>query len=225
MNKRALFIVLCILTVLFTSCQSESNIEVGANVNQLALPKTGETIAAIHTSMGDIKVKFFEKEAPKAVENFVKLAEKDYYDGLIFHRVMAEFMLQGGDPTGTGMGGDSIYGKPFEDEFSPNLHNFRGALSMANSGANTNQSQFFIVQRKVTGDDVNQWMQRNKLDAGLQKLYQETGGTPWLDNKHTVFGQVFEGIEIVDKIAQVEVDSAAKPIEEVKILDIEILKY
>jgi peptidyl-prolyl cis-trans isomerase B (cyclophilin B) len=175
--------------------------------------------------MGDIKVKFFEKEAPKAVENFVKLAEKDYYDGLIFHRVMAEFMLQGGDPTGTGMGGDSIYGKPFEDEFSPNLHNFRGALSMANSGANTNQSQFFIVQRKVTGDDVNQWMQRNKLDAGLQKLYQETGGTPWLDNKHTVFGQVFEGIEIVDKIAQVEVDSAAKPIEEVKILDIEILKY
>lgn len=225
MNKRAFLIILCILTMLFTSCQPKSSIEEGTDVNQLAPPKTGETIANIHTSMGDIKVKFFEKEAPYAVENFIKLSESNYYDGLIFHRVMEEFMLQGGDPTGTGKGGDSIYGKPFADEFSSNLHNFRGALSMANSGANTNQSQFFIVQRKETGDDVNKWMQRNKLDAKLQKLYQETGGTPWLDNKHTVFGQVFEGIEIVDKIAQVEVDSAARPIEEVKILDVEILKY
>lgn len=225
MNKKALFIVLCTLTMLFTSCQPKSSTQAGIDVNQLAPPKTGETIAIIHTSMGDIKVKFFEKQAPKAVENFIKLSEKDYYDGLTFHRVMAEFMVQGGDPTGTGAGGESIYGKPFEDEFNPNLHNFRGALSMANSGANTNQSQFFVVQRKETGEDVDQWMQRNKLNAEVQKVYKETGGTPWLDNKHTVFGQVFEGIEVVDKITEVQVDSDARPIEEVKILDVEILTY
>ncbi|MDF2892968.1 MAG: peptidylprolyl isomerase, partial [Clostridia bacterium] len=139
--------------------------------------------------------------------------------------VMADFMIQGGDPTGTGRGGDSIYGKPFEDEFSDRLHNFRGALSMANSGANTNRSQFFIVQRKEMGEQATQWMQQNNVTSRLQQVYQEKGGTPWLDNKHTVFGQVFEGIEIVDKIAQVEVDKGAKPIEEVKIIDIEVQKY
>jgi peptidyl-prolyl cis-trans isomerase B (cyclophilin B) len=225
MNKKAILIILCTLTILFTSCQQQSNIEDSSPVDQFALPQKGETIATIHTTMGDIKVKFFEKEAPYAVENFIKLSESNYYDGLIFHRVMAEFMLQGGDPTGTGKGGDSIYGKPFADEFSGNLHNFRGALSMANIGANTNQSQFFIVQRKETGADVNQFMQQNKFDPQLQKVYQEKGGTPWLDNKHTVFGQVFEGIEIVDKIAQVQVDKDARPLVDVKILDIEILKY
>lgn len=227
MNNKAFLITLCIFTVLFTSCQQKSSLEVVASIEviQFELPQKGETIAIIHTTMGDIKVRFFEKEAPNAVENFIKLSEKDYYDGLIFHRVMLDFMVQGGDPTGTGMGGESIYGKPFADEFSDKLHNFRGALSMANSGANTNQSQFFIVQRKETGEEVDQLMQKNKLDAQLQKVYQEKGGTPWLDNKHTVFGQIFEGIEIVDKIAQVEVDKESKPIEDVKILDIEILKY
>lgn len=225
MNKKAFLIILCIFTVLFTSCQPKNSLVEGAEIDQFALPKKGETIAIIHTTMGDVKVRFFEKEAPKAVENFIKLSEKDYYDGLIFHRVMADFMIQGGDPTGTGMGGDSIYGKPFADEFSDKLHNFRGALSMANSGANTNQSQFFMVQRKETGDEVDQFMQKNKLDAKLQKEYQEKGGTPWLDNKHTVFGQIFEGVEVLDKIAGVEVDKASKPIEEVKIVDIEILKY
>jgi len=225
MNKKAFLIILCIFTVLFTSCQQRSSLEERTEINQFSLPQKGETIASIHTTMGDIKVKFFETEAPNAVENFIKLSEKDYYDGLIFHRVMADFMIQGGDPTGTGKGGNSFYGKPFADEFSDKLHNFRGALSMANSGANTNQSQFFMVQRKETGEEVDQFMQQNKLDAKLQKEYQEKGGTPWLDNKHTVFGQIFEGIEILDKIAEVEVDKASKPIEEVKILDIEILKY
>lgn len=225
MNKKAFLIILCIFTVLFTSCQPKNSLVEGAEIDQFALPKKGETIANIHTTMGDIKVKFFKTEAPNAVENFIKLSEKDYYDGLIFHRVMADFMIQGGDPTGTGMGGESFYGKAFADEFSDKLHNFRGAMSMANSGANTNQSQFFMVQRKETGEEVDQFMQKNKLDEKLQKEYQEKGGTPWLDNKHTVFGQIFEGIEVLDKIAGVEVDKDSRPIEEVKILDIEILKY
>jgi peptidyl-prolyl cis-trans isomerase B (cyclophilin B) len=228
MNKKTFVIIICILMMLFSGCQPSSKLDENIDqspIDQFAMPQKDETIAIIHTTMGDIKVKFFEKVAPKAVENFIKLAEKDYYDGLIFHRVMADFMIQGGDPTGTGRGGDSIYGKPFEDEFSDRLHNFRGALSMANSGANTNRSQFFIVQRKEMGEQATQWMQQNNVTSRLQQVYQEKGGTPWLDNKHTVFGQVFEGIEIVDKIAQVEVDKGAKPIEEVKIIDIEVQKY
>ena len=119
----------------------------GESITQLDPPEKGEEIAVIHTSMGDIKVKFFPDEAPKAVENFKTLAKDGYYDGITFHRVINDFMIQGGDPTGTGTGGESIYGGAFEDEFSPNLYNFRGALSMANSGMNTNGSQFFIVQK------------------------------------------------------------------------------
>ena len=119
----------------------------GEGITQLDPPEKGEEIAVIHTSMGDIKVKFFPDEAPKAVENFKTLAKDGYYDGITFHRVINDFMIQGGDPTGTGTGGESIYGGAFEDEFSPDLYNFRGALSMANSGMNTNGSQFFIVQK------------------------------------------------------------------------------
>lgn len=103
-------------------------------------------VAVMKTSMGDIEIALFPDEAPKAVENFITHAKNGYYDGLIFHRVMNNFMIQGGDPLGNGTGGESVWGEDFEDEFSPNLHNFRGALSMANSGANTNGSQFFIVQ-------------------------------------------------------------------------------
>ena len=102
--------------------------------------------AIMHTNMGDITIQLYPEVAPKTVENFVTLAKKGYYNGLIFHRVIKDFMIQGGDPTGTGAGGESIYGAKFEDECSQELHNFRGALSMANAGPNTNGSQFFIVQ-------------------------------------------------------------------------------
>ena len=223
MSKKAFIILLCMLAVLMAGCQPKA--QVGTGLDQFALPQKGETIAIMHTNMGDIKLKFFPEQAPKAVENFIELSKKDFYDGLIFHRVMQDFMIQGGDPLGNGTGGESIYGAPFEDEFSRELHNFRGALSMANSGANTNQSQFFIVQRSETGEDVDQWMKENKISEALYKVYQEKGGTPWLDNKHTVFGQVFEGMEVVDKIAAVQVNEAAKPLQDVVIEDIEITTY
>ncbi|MEE0897523.1 MAG: peptidylprolyl isomerase, partial [Acutalibacteraceae bacterium] len=106
----------------------------------------GDTLATIKTNMGEIKVKLFPEGAPKTVENFTTHAKKGYYNGLIFHRVIKDFMIQGGDPTGTGMGGESIWGDSFEDEFDVKLHNIKGALSMANAGPNTNGSQFFIVQ-------------------------------------------------------------------------------
>lgn len=164
----------------------------------------------LETSMGTILLQLFPEQAPKTVENFVTHAKAGYYDGLTFHRVIPNFMIQGGDPTGTGMGGESIWGKPFKDEFSPELYNLRGAVSMANAGPNTNGSQFFIVQDK----DMTAQMQGQMQDAGfpeeIVQAYQK-GGTPWLDFRHTVFGQVIEGMDVVDAIAQVETDASDQP--------------
>ena len=120
---------------------------------QLEKPADGEEIAVLHTSMGDIRIRLFPDAAPNAVENFKGLINDGYYNGIVFHRVIDNFMIQGGDPTATGSGGESIWGEPFEDEFNTNLINLRGALSMANSGVDTNGSQFFIVQCKDTVTD------------------------------------------------------------------------
>ncbi len=122
--------------------------------SQLRKPQAGDITATMKTTMGEIQILLFPDAAPKAVENFTTHAKNGYYDGLIFHRVIPDFMIQGGDPTGTGMGGESIWGKHFEDEFSPDYHNLRGALSMANAGPGTNGSQFFIVQAPAVSDDL-----------------------------------------------------------------------
>ena len=136
--------------------------------------------AVLHTNHGDITVELFDEEAPKTVENFKKLAGDKFYEGVIFHRVIKDFMIQGGDPTGTGRGGP---GYTFEDEF--NEHQIvRGALAMANAGPNTNGSQFFIVT---------------------------TDAAPWLDGKHTVFGHVVDGMEVVDKIEASDTDANDRP--------------
>ncbi|ABJ64281.1 peptidylprolyl isomerase [Levilactobacillus brevis] len=164
----------------------------------------------IETSMGTIQLQLFPEQAPKTVENFVTHAQAGYYDGLTFHRVIPNFMIQGGDPTGTGMGGESIWGQPFEDEFSQELYNLRGAVSMANAGPNTNGSQFFIVQDK----DMTEQMQGQMKDAGFPDEIVDAyknGGTPWLDFRHTVFGQVISGMDVVDAIAQVKTDASDQP--------------
>lgn len=150
--------------------------------------------ATISTTMGDIKVELFAKDAPKTVDNFVQLANKGYYNGVIFHRVIKDFMIQGGDPTGTGMGGESVWGNRFEDEI--NEHKIvAGTLAMANAGANTNGSQFFIVTESAQ---------------------------PHLDGRHTVFGQVTEGMDVVRKIAAVPVSGEDRPLEDVKITGVKI---
>ncbi|SEK76741.1 peptidyl-prolyl cis-trans isomerase B (cyclophilin B) [Carnobacterium iners] len=155
-----------------------------------------EKLVTVKTTMGDVKIKLFPEVAPKTVENFLGLAKKGYYDGVIFHRVIPEFMIQGGDPTGTGMGGESLWGDSFEDEFSTEVFNLYGTLSMANAGPGTNGSQFFIV----TAPD----------------------GTPWLDNKHTVFGQVIEGMDVVESIQNVKRGPQDKPVNDVVIETIEL---
>jgi peptidyl-prolyl cis-trans isomerase B (cyclophilin B) len=170
-------------------------------------------IVEMVTSKGLIIIELYPDVAPKAVENFLTHSKNGYYDGLIFHRVINEFMIQGGDPLGTGTGGESVFGSPFEDEFSDQVYHFKGALSMANSGPNTNGSQFFIVQKSTIEDELKQQMVNAGFPEELLKAYEEHGGTPWLDNKHTVFGQVIEGMEIVDQIASVEVDAQSKPVE------------
>lgn len=192
--------------------------------NQMDKPQSGETIAVVHTNMGDISVRLFADLVPKTVENFVTHAKNGYYNGIIFHRVINNFMIQGGDPTGTGRGGESIWGSSFRDEFAVELHNVRGALSMANAGPNTNGSQFFIVQSKEIDSRLLSQMKNipDSFPENIVNAYAENGGTPWLDFKHSVFGHVFEGMDVVDKIAGVKVDMLDKPFEDVVIENIDI---
>ncbi len=190
-----------------------------AEVDQLAAPASGDTIVTMTVQgFGDIKMRLFPDKAPKAVENFTELAKQGYYDGVTFHRVMNDFMIQGGDPTGTGSGGESVWGGSFEDEFT-DLVPIRGALCMANSGANTNGSQFFIVQ---TAQTYEAYLDQFGLNDAQKKLFKENGGTPWLYQAHTVFGQVYEGMDVVDQIAAVETDSNDKPVTDVIIEHIEV---
>ena len=147
--------------------------------------------AVVTTNKGPIELELYDDDAPKTVANFVKLSRDGFYDGVVFHRVIPDFMIQGGDPTGTGMGGP---GYQFEDE--PNGHSVdRGVIAMANSGPNTNGSQFFIVTAEAC---------------------------PWLDGKHTVFGRVTAGMDVVDAISQVDTDAADRPRDDVVIERIDL---
>lgn len=183
--------------------------------------------AVMKTNMGDMEFVLFPEVAPKAVENFVTHSENGYYDGLIFHRVIQDFMIQGGDPTGTGMGGESVFGNNFEDEFSLDARNYYGALSMANAGPNTNGSQFFVVQAKSVPQSLISQMEQLKDNGFPQEVidnYQKVGGTPWLDFHHTVFGQLINGADVLDKIAAVKCSANDKPAEDVVINGIDIIK-
>ncbi|WP_342433959.1 peptidylprolyl isomerase [Neobacillus sp. FSL H8-0543] len=176
----------------------------------------------METTMGTIKIKLFPEYAPKAVENFVKHGEEGYYNGLTFHRVINNFMIQGGDPNGNGTGGESIYGTPFEDEFSDRLYNLHGALSMANSGSNTNGSQFFIVQKNSLDPSIKTEIEKSGYPGAIIEAYEKIGGTPWLDHRHTVFGQVIEGMDTVDKIAESPTDKD-KPEKDILINSIKVM--
>lgn len=219
---------------------ASSNIKTDTEHNvgyQLELPQKGEEIAIMKTSMGEMKLRFFPEAAPKAVENFITHSKEGYYNGLKFYKVMKDFMIRSGDPKGDGTGGESIWGKPFEDEFSDKLFNVDGAVSMYSRGKNTNGSQFFInqggkdsfaVKDKLTISNVDQ----SKVTDDIEKLYMENGGNPHLDGLysksgigHPVFAQVFEGIDVVDKIASVQTDEKDKPLNDVVIESIEISNY
>ena len=205
--------------------------EIAPDGEQLKKPSKGEEVAILETSMGTIKIRLFPKYAPTTVENFKTLIKEGYYNGIIFHRVMDDFMIQGGDPTGTGTGGKCAFDgyETFGDEFGRNLYNFRGAVSMANTGAaGSNSSQFFIVQTKkaqyYTLGDKEGFISNGGAKWAANQ-YEKRGGTAYLDGQfksvtgsgHTVFGQVYEGLDVVDKIAAVKVNSANKPLKDVTI--------
>lgn len=224
MKKAALFILLLLSIFSLSGCAGSSK--------QFKKPEKGETVAEIKIrDYGSIFVKFFEDEAPKAVENFITHAREGYYDGLTFHRIIEDFMIQGGDPNGNGTGGESIWGKDFEDEFSDDLHPYRGALCMANAGPNTNGSQFFIVQSEETyTKDYLTWLGLNlgvEFSEEAVKNYGKVGGTPWLFRRHTVFGQVYEGFDVLDAVAKVEKldEEAGIPAEPVVIETIRVFEY
>ena len=189
-----------------------------------------EAEVKITTTEGDITVKLFPKYAPLAVENFLTHAKEGYYNGLLFHRVINNFMIQTGYPKGDGTGGESIWkgkdkskdsGTGFENEYSPYLYNLRGALAMANSGPNTNGSQFYINQNK---EDISSKLPTDRFPAKIIDAYKN-GGNPTLDGgNYTVFGQVIDGMDVVDKIAAAETDDKDKPKTDIKIEKIEILK-
>lgn len=194
-------------------------------LDQLRPLATNEETLTMKTSLGDLTIRLFPDRAPKACENFRTHAKDGYYDGLTFHRVIRDFCVQGGDPTGTGMGGESIWKKSFEDEFDPTLHNYYGALSMANSGPDTNGSQFFFVVKKdVPGEMIDEMEKAGEaygFPPEVVDAYMQHGGTPWLDFRHTVFGQVVEGLDVLEKLAAVETDGMDRPIEALTILSIE----
>ncbi len=239
---------------------------------QTEKPVKGEEIAVMHTNMGDFSIRFFPEAAPKAVENFKTHAKDGYYDGLTFHRVISDFMIQGGDPKGDGTGGKSIWKQPFEDEFDQKLLNITGALSMANSGVNTNGSQFFInyqskerapkredyaantdqaIREQAAASYYESYDQIKRqcptlLDYLKMKfaypvydwipdevwdVYAANGGSIHLDGAwryaggHTVFGQVFDGLDVVGKISVLPTDDFAKPHSDVIIESIEIKVY
>ncbi len=211
-------------------------------MKQFADPQAGDVCAEINIKdFGTITVKFFPEEAPRAVENFVTHAKEGYYDGVTFHRILDDFMIQGGDPTGTGSGGESIWGSDFEDEFSDELLPVRGALCMANAGSNTNGSQFFLVQAdaatitemerlllaqyKVTLTEYFEVAYGVTMTEEQVALYETYGGTPWLFEHHTVFGQMLDGYEVLDAVAGVKADENGVPEEKVIIESVKIKEY
>lgn len=191
---------------------------------QLDLDNVDGPMATIKTNHGDLVIKLFPEQAPLTVTNFINLAKSGYYDGVIFHRIIKDFMIQGGDPTGTGMGGESSFGGSFQDEFSEELYNIRGALSMANAGPDTNGSQFFIVQNADL-PYAKKELERGGWPAPIAERYAENGGTPHLDRRHTVFGQLVDeaSYKVLDEMANVEVGMQDKPLEDVIIETIEVV--
>ena len=208
---------------IFDALEGFGMVEKELHFPQVDIEAVEGPIATIKTNHGDMRIKLFPDHAPKTVANFIALSKDGYYDGVIFHRIIKDFMIQGGDPTGTGMGGESIYGESFEDEFSEELYNVRGALSMANSGPNTNGSQFFIVQNQHLPYSKKE-IARGGWPEPIAEIYAEQGGTPHLDRRHTVFGQLADeaSYKVLDAIAGVETGAMDKPVEDVVIETIEI---
>ena len=226
---------LCLLLPLSGCGGAPSLLQYNAD-GTVAMPQEGEKVAVMTVKgFGEIVIRLFPEQAPKTVENFTTLAEPGYYDGLTFHRVVKDFMIQGGDPRGDGTGGKSAFGGAFEDEFSDSLYNFTGAVSMANAGPNTNGSQYFINEGSsspiseeyfaaVVNYNKNQrGYGRESFDPAVKELYGKVGGNPLLDGAHSVFGQVVEGMDVLHAVASVPTHDNPDTGEQGRVPDEEII--
>lgn len=245
-NIKLIALLAAVSVTLLTGCKGsldtlESNpVETNAVTNEnveihnFIMPEVGEKIAVINVKdYGTIKIKLFPEDAEKGVENFIGLADMGYYDELIFHRIIPDFMNQGGDPKGNGTGGKSIWGEKFDGGTDENLFHFSGAVAYANSGSTaTNGSQFYIVNTPEDYVYYGGVSSFKELEAygtyvapNVQEAYLQHGGTPFLDGGYTVFGQVFEGMDVVRAMAQVETDENDKPLTQVMMESVEIVEY
>lgn len=237
MNLRVISIVFCLTVAFMLVGCSETNLfesarptDIESSELQLQAPQAGDPIAVISTSMGDIHVVLFPEQAPMAVENFTTLASQGYFDGTIFHRVERDFAIQGGDATGTGKSGASIWNNSaYPNETSALLRHYSGALSTANSadGSISNFSQFYIVSTpsNSVGSSAEDTLKQAGLSESAISTYRQVGGAPYLDGLDTVFGQVYRGMEVVDTINAVKTDDNERPLEEVQIQKVTVSTY
>ena len=203
-------------------------------VENFTPPQKGDKVIVMTIKdYGEVKIRLFPEYAEKGVENFIGLAEKGYYDGLTFHRVINDFMIQGGDPKGTGHGGESLWGGTFDGGTDPHLINVSGAVAYANSGqfagyTQSDGSQFFIVTgQKYSSDDMGELEAKGySFTDTVKKVYEEIGGAPWLDGFYTVFGQVYDGLDVVYEIQKVKTDEGNDmPLEPVIIESVKVAEY
>jgi len=198
-------------------------------IKNFTAPEDGEKIVTMTIKdHGDVKIKLFPEYADKGVENFLGLTEKGYYDGLIFHRIIKDFMIQGGDPEGTGMGGESMWGGSFDGGTDPHLIHAAGAVAYANSGStDTDGSQFYIVTGEVYTDQDFEGLASYgyQFSDNEKAVYSTCGGDPWLDGGYTVFGQVFDGLDIIFELQNAETDENDKPLEDVIIESVQVAEY
>ena len=221
--KVVLTILLCIL--LLAACSSSVSNSAKDDPSlpaQLRTPQQGDTIAVIETNRGTIKMMLFESQAPLACENFISLAENGYYNNVTFHRVVKDFVAQTGDPTGTGRGGDSSFGEPFANEYSKKLHHYVGAVGMANYETDKNTSQFYFVTGTTVSSNTIETMRELGYSEEVLAGYQSSGGQPGLDFKYTVFGQVYEGLDVLDEINKVKTDGGDRPKKDITIESVTI---
>lgn len=212
-----------------SSSSSSSDKQENVDIANFTAPEKGETVIIMNIKdYGEVKIKLFPEYADKGVENFVALAESGYYNGLTFHRVIKDFMIQGGDPEGTGMGGESTWGGSFGGGTDPHLVHAAGAVAYANSGStSTDGSQFYIVTGEVYTEDKIATLESYgyTFSDSAKEVYETAGGTPWLDGSYTIFGQVYSGLDTVFAVQNVETDSSDKPVEDVVVESITVEQY
>ena len=238
MFKRMVIAMVCAAMMAggLTGCGPDkaNNVPVDSIQNFTKPAKNEEIVVLTIKDYGDIKIKVFDNFAEKGSKNFKELTKQGYYDGVIFHRIIENFMIQGGDPQGTGRGGESIWGGKFDGGTSSNLYHFAGAVAYANSGAtSTNGSQFYIVTGEKQTDAslvqneqyVKSKYNRNAYTDEVKQKYKEVGGTPFLDGGYTVFGQVIDGLDIVYEISEVRTGADDKPVEDIVIEKAKVIKY